>query len=274
MLAIRPRSACATSPDDTRRSARRRLAGPARSGGPPGAGRATIGLVAAKTFYKARGMGAVAAVRDLHGAGARGPGGGEAGLRGPGVAVRRAPVGRSSPRRRAGRDLVVSLTAVWDAAGCLTAARQRALRAHLARVARRAGSRARVPAPTPGRRCGARPSRGSPAATPVQRRHRAICARRHARGCGHRARAGGPCSGGTRSAGGWTGESRLAARGARDPSGGSAGGSGAAPTVEMQRCNEASLRLTEGTMTRTAEDQDPPGATALARRASRSSRCS
>lgn len=37
--------------------------------------------------------------------------------------------------RRAGRDLVASLSAVWSAAGCLTASRSRALRAHLARVA-------------------------------------------------------------------------------------------------------------------------------------------
>ena len=36
---------------------------------------------------------------------------------------------------------MVSLAAVWDAAGCLTATRQRALRAHLERIARLAHAR-------------------------------------------------------------------------------------------------------------------------------------
>ena len=36
--------------------------------------------------------------------------------------------------RRAGRDLVVSLSGVWDAAGCMSASRQRAMIGHLARV--------------------------------------------------------------------------------------------------------------------------------------------
>jgi hypothetical protein len=75
-----------------------------------------------------------------------GPGaGGRAPLRlGFGVSVWLCGAHRSDDfvRRRAGRDLVVSLTAVWDAAGCLTAARRRALRSHLERIARLAHPRA------------------------------------------------------------------------------------------------------------------------------------
>jgi len=38
-------------------------------------------------------------------------------------------------RQRAGRDFFLTLRGIWKANGCLTAARQRALRAHLARLA-------------------------------------------------------------------------------------------------------------------------------------------
>src|SRR5262249_54653911 len=44
---------------------------------------------------------------------------------------------------RSGRDLVVSLIAVWEASGCLTQRRHRALDAHLAAIRRKATARAR-----------------------------------------------------------------------------------------------------------------------------------
>src|SRR5436190_24396126 len=46
-------------------------------------------------------------------------------------------------RRRAGRDFVRTLGEVWHAAGALTRRRERALAAHLGRVGRGGGARAR-----------------------------------------------------------------------------------------------------------------------------------
>ena len=96
--------------------------------------------VPAKTFYKARGMGASPPCAICMGPG-----------RSPRAAVH-LPFGvrvwlcadHSSDefaRRRAGRDLAVSLMSVWEAAGCLTRARHRALDAHLARISRLASGR-------------------------------------------------------------------------------------------------------------------------------------
>ncbi len=97
--------------------------------------------VGTKTFYKARGLGGAPPCAIC-----MGPGSGEraAVQLGFGVCVWLCAAHRSDGflRRRAGRDLVVSLTAVWEAAGCLTATRRHALRAHLERTARLSQARA------------------------------------------------------------------------------------------------------------------------------------
>ena len=88
----------------------------------------------AQTLYKARGMGSLPPCAIC-----MGPGSGKRSrLHLPfGLSVWLCAEHRDPEflNRRAGRDLVVSLSGVWDAAGCMSASRQRALRAHLARVA-------------------------------------------------------------------------------------------------------------------------------------------
>ena len=98
----------------------------------------------ARTLYKARGMGSSPPCAICMGPGS-GP---RARLHLPfGLSVWLCAEHRSREflTRRAGRDLVVSLSGVWDAAGCMTSSRRRALHGHLARIAS-----APVAAPRPG----------------------------------------------------------------------------------------------------------------------------
>ena len=91
-----------------------------------------------RTLYKARGMGSAPPCAICMGPGV----GGRAPLHLPfGLSVWLCAEHRSPEflQRRAGRDLVVSLSGVWRAAGCLTASRQRALRCPLSRMAAPSG---------------------------------------------------------------------------------------------------------------------------------------
>jgi len=99
-----------------------------------------------QTYYKARGMGKLPPCAICAGPGT-GP---RAELHlSHGVRVWLCAAHRSEEflRRRVGRDLVVSLDAVWRAAGCLTARRRAALAAHLRAVAGSGGARAGGPLP-------------------------------------------------------------------------------------------------------------------------------